>query len=271
MSAFWRIARLSVVLAWAIGRLMASVAVIVLNYKTPELTIDCLRSLQIQVSDRAGRHVIVIDNASGDGSAEKIEAEIAKNSWDAWVRLIQSSVNGGFAAGNNLGIHSENADRYLLLNSDTIVRPGAIDKLMETMDQDSDIGLVVPRLIGTDGSRQVSCFRYKSPISEMLAAARTGPIDRVFSRYRVPLPNAEPSMNVDWASFACILIRKAVFEDIGHLDDGFFMYFEDIDYCRRARKAGWKIRICPEAQVVHLHGQSSSLQADKAARKLLSP
>ena len=120
-------------------------SVIIVNYRTPQLVLDCLHSLQTEI-DAEQEVVVVVDNASEDGSLEKIAAAITANRWQQWVKLLASSVNGGFSAGNNLGIKAFPADCYLLLNSDTIVRPGAIRSLLSATHAHQNAGLVSPRL-----------------------------------------------------------------------------------------------------------------------------
>lgn len=240
--------------------------IIIVNYRTPKLVIDCLASLAKEV--KVGEHlVIVVDNASGDDSIAEIKRAISENNWGDFVRVVASSVNGGFSAGNNLGIKSCSADAYLLLNSDTIVRPGAISTLLQVMADNPEAGLISPRLEWLDGTPQISCFRYRSPASELIRAAATSFVTKPLKKYDVPIPvSLEPS-KPDWTSFACVLIRHEVIEQIGLMDEGYFMYFDDIDYCRKARNAGWEILHIPQARVVHLRGGSSSVKADVAARK----
>ena len=237
----------------------------IINYRTPKLTIDCLASLKNEI-DEGKDIVLVVDNASGDDSIEQIEQAIVKNQW-SFVRVIPSSINGGFSAGNNIGIKAVKADAYLLLNSDTVVRPGAIKSLLEAMESHPEAGLIGPRLEWSDETPQISCFRYRSPISELINAAGSGPVTKLLKKYDVPLPVSDKPIKPQWTSFACVLIRHEVVEQIGLMDEGYFMYFDDIDYCRKARNAGWEILHVPEARVVHLRGGSSSVKADLAARR----
>ena len=234
-------------------------AVIVLNYKTPGLVVDCLESLDGQIDARS-QEVVVVDNCSGDDSVEQIEAAIEAQGWSGWVRVVASPVNGGFAAGNNVGIKASDAKRYMLLNSDTIVRDDAIAELMRTMDEMPEVSMVSPRLEWMDGEYQVSTFRYRTPITEMMYASRLGLIGRCFPKHVVARPMDEFTAGIDWASFACILIRAEVFESIGLLDEDYFMYFEDMALCRKATKAGFTIAYQPEAKVVHLRGGSSPVK-----------
>jgi hypothetical protein len=241
-------------------------AIIIVNYRTPKLVIDCLASVQSEIE--VGRDAVaIVDNASADDSLEQIEGAIAENGWSQWVKVIASPVNGGFSSGNNLGIAALAADAYLLLNSDTIVRPGAIAKLLAAKDDHPEAGIISPRLEWLDGTPQISCFRYHSPVSELIDAAATGPITKLLEHYEVALPVADTPIEPEWTSFACVLIRREVIERVGLMDEGYFMFFDDTDYCRRVRNAGWKILHYPDARIVHLRGGSSPVKSAIAARK----
>jgi GT2 family glycosyltransferase len=248
------------------NRGISTVAAIILNYRTPELTIGCLESL---LPEREGGgptlRAVVVDNASGDGSDDRIESAIRDRGWESWTRLVRSSENRGFSAGNNLGIATESADAYLLLNSDTIVRPGAVRELCSAYRNRPGIGMISPRLEWPDGTSQRSCFRELTPLTELVNAAATGPISKLFPSGVIAMPVSDIPLEPAWTSFACILIRAEVFKRIGPMDETFFMYFEDVDFCRRARLAGIGILHWPDARVVHLRGQSGSVKSDAAA------
>jgi GT2 family glycosyltransferase len=239
--------------------------IIILNYKTPELVVDCLDSLKDQIEP--GISVIVVDNASNDGSVERIEEAIASNGWGGWARVLCSPVNGGFAAGNNLGIRAIDADAYILLNSDTIVLPNTVRELLNAMDLWPNAGLIGPGCVSPDGSKDMSTFHFIRPLTVFVRSASTGPISRLLRRYDTPFWTTDAPAEPDWVGFACVLIRREVIEQIGLLDDGFFMYFEDVDYCRRARDAGWTILYWPKGKIVHLLGGSSQFASGKALQK----
>jgi len=241
--------------------------VIILNYRRAQLTIDCLRTLAAEVDGQADRCAVVIDNASGDGSADLIDAAIKQLGWDRWARFVRSPVNTGFAGGNNIGFSAVQAEFYLLLNSDTHMLPGSVGELLQSIESQPEVGAIGPRLQGPEGDAQCSCFRFRSPISEMLEAAGTGPLDRMFRRWVVPMGVYDRPMEPQWLSFACIMIRRAAIDKIGLMDDRYFMYFEDIDYSRQIRKAGWRILHWPAAKVVHLRGGSSSVKSAMKARQ----
>jgi N-acetylglucosaminyl-diphospho-decaprenol L-rhamnosyltransferase len=240
--------------------------VTIINYRAPKLVFDCLETLKTEL-DPSKDIAVIVDNDSGDGSADAIEHGLSERGWNAWTMLVRSPKNGGFSWGNNVGIKSCEADFHLLLNSDTLVRPGAIGLLLRAMESDARTGLAGPRLEWPDGEGQISAFRYPSPITEFLNAAATGPIDSMLGRYRVATPLTDAPAHAEWVSFACVLIRREVIEQIGPMDEGYFMYSEDIDYCRTASKSGWKSMYWPDAHVVHLRGGSGPVKALTAARK----
>ncbi len=249
---------------------MMQLAIVILNYRTPQLVIDCLVSLQSEVE--IGHHtVIVVDNNSGDNSVSLINQAITTHHWQDWATVLASPVNGGFSAGNNLGIKAIEAEAYLLLNSDTIVRPGAIESLITALKTHPEAGIISPRLEWPDTTPQISCFRYHSPLSELIDAAATGPVTQLLKPFDVPIPVSDTPIEPQWTSFACVLIRREVMDQIGLMDEGYFMYFDDVDYCRRTREAGWKILYWPKARVVHLRGGSGSVKSDIASRRRPKP
>jgi len=153
------------------------------------------------------------------------------------------------------------------LNSDTLVRPGAIKTLLDTATKFPEAGLISPRLEWPDGNGQESCFRFHSPLAEMSYASQTGLIDRFLANYRVALPVQTKIAWPEWTSFACVLIKDEVFRQIGLLDEEYFMYYEDVEFCYRASKAGWSIVHNPEARVVHLRGGSSPVKKQTIMKK----
>lgn len=243
-------------------------AIIIINYRTPQLVIDCLKSIQPEIDDN-NFYVVIVDNKSDDNSVSVILDAIKKNAWGEWTKFVRSSVNGGFSSGNNIGIKAVQSEYYLLLNSDTLIRKGAIKQLLKTADEIENIGLITPRLEWPDSKSQVSCFNYRSPISEFISISNTGVITKLFSKYNVPIPATDEISYPSWSSFACVLIRKEVFDDVGLMDEGYFMYFEDAEFCHRASNAGWKIVNDPSAKVVHLRGGSSSVKKNTALNKRL--
>ncbi len=246
---------------------MKRLAVVILNYRTPEMTIECLRTLAGEIAPHADRCAVVVDQNSGDGSVDEIARAIEGNRWEGWLTLVRSPDNLGFAGGNNLGMRSVQAKNYVLFNSDARTTPGSISAMLGSMDAHPEVSAVSPRLQDPDGTPQISCFRYRSPITEFLDAAGTGVLDRLFASRLVPMGVFDQPMQPQWASFACIMLRREVIERVGYMDDRYFMYFEDIDYARRMNKADLRVLHWPAARVVHLRGGSSSVKSAMKARR----
>ncbi len=248
------------------------VLVVIVCYRATQLTIDCLRSLEGEVAGAAGLKVGVCENGTGGSSAAELRAKIESEGWSGWAYVKEIHPNRGFTGGNNAILDDamrweRRPSYFLLLNSDTIVRRGAIAAMRRAMDQRPDVGIVGPRLDGDDGAPLVSNFRFISPASEFIRGARTGLVTRLLRRFEVPVRVFERPIEPPWTSFACALIRRAVCEQIGVLDEGYYLYFDDVDFCRRARRAGWQIQYCPEAHVTHLVGQSNPVESLAAEHK----
>lgn len=243
-------------------------AIVIVNYKTADLVTQCINSLLDQIDSERFR-VIVVDNCSPDESATIIQNWITAHNVGKLVHLIVAQANAGFSAGNNIGIRAVVADWYLLLNSDTYVRPEAISTLIKAACRHREAGLISPRLEWPDATPQDSCFRYLSPITEFISAAQTGPVTALLKRFDIPWPMHGSIVRPNWTSFAGVLIRGEVLRGVGLMDEGFFMYFEDVEFCHRAWKAGWQIVHEAKARVVHLRGGSSPVKRQVLERKRL--
>ncbi len=245
-----------------------TVTISIINYRTPDLTLACLRSVLDDMDGVAGQ-VVIVDNASGDGSAERIAAWIDAQPEDLPVRLVRSPTNSGFSGGHNQGMAAAPADYYLVLNSDAVLRPGFLSAILAAAEAHPDAGLIAPRIETDDGEAQVSCFRFHSPWSELIRGAASGPLTRLLRRHVVALdPPADPG-DIEWASFACILLRDRMVRAIGPMDEGYFLYFEDAEYCLRAARAGWRVQQAPQAVMVHFRGGSGPVKALAQVRKRL--
>lgn len=244
----------------------AYLCIVIVNYRTPGLVLDCLRTT-IDQAESIDAQIVVVDNASHDDSVERIQAWIQQNQCSNLVKLIPSGINGGFSAGNNLGIQAVDAEYYLLANSDSLLRDGVLTDMLTAMEAHPDAGLLSPRLEWPNGDSQESCFRYHTPISQFIDSCGTGFFLRFLGRYEVAHRISPELTRPDWTSFAFVLIRKEVFDRIGLLDEKYFMYFEDVEFCYRAKAAGWEIVNVPQAKAVHLRGGSSPVKSNMAARK----
>lgn len=252
-----------------------SLGVVIVNYRTAALTVDCLRSLAPELSGLDAARAIVVDNASGDGSAERIAAAIrADPVLSATVSIIAHHENRGFSAGNNVGIRALLASDtppawILLLNPDTTVRPGALRKLLECAARHPRAGIVGAQLETVDGAAQRSAFGFPSIWSEFERAAhvrvREG-VRSLLSRGSGAAAVAPRARRVGWVSGASLLVRSAVLEDVGSLDEGFFLYYEEVDLCLRAARRGWETWSEPASRIVHLEAQSTQVSFSDAQR-----
>lgn len=248
--------------------------VVIVNYRTPGLTIDTLHSLVSEVQAIPGTRVVVTDNASGDDSVEKISSAIETQGWSDWVSFMPLERNGGFAYGNNAAIRpvmqSNNPPPYfLLLNPDTIVRPKGLQELVNFMDKNPEVGIAGSRLEDPDGTPQHSAFRFHSVFSELDYGLRLGPVSKLLQKWWVAPPISDQNCQTDWVAGASMIVRREVFEAAGLMDEAYFMYYEEMDFCLQANKAGWSCWYVPESRVVHLVGQSSGVTDSKRAPRRL--
>ena len=224
-------------------------SIVIVNFNGRGHLEACLESLSVHPPD-VSTEVVVVDNASTDDSAS-IVARFPG------VRLIQLPANVGFSAGNNTGIRATAGELVLLLNNDTIVPPGALDRLVQRLMGDSSAAVAGPRLIDGDGVAELSFGPMISPFGELRQKLVTGLHARRFGPASNWVERATRREHyVDWVSGACLLVRRAAAEAVGLLDERFFLYTEDVDFCASIRARGWKVLFTPAAEIVHLRGRS---------------
>ncbi len=248
--------------------------VVIVNYRVGALVVDCLRSLlhEVDCSPKAV-DVVVVDNLSGDDSVALIGDAIREHGWGSWARLIEAPVNGGFAYGNNLAIRDARArgqayDFYWLLNPDTVARSGALTKLLSFIAERPQVGIVGSGVEEDDsGELWPFVFRFPNVLSEFESSVSFGPITRLLSKYAVLRPAEDDSMQVDWLSGCSFLVRDQVFQSIGLLDENYFLYYEETDFCRRAERAGWQCWYVPASRVRHMAGRSTGVSGDGAMQR----
>ena len=239
-------------------------AIVIVNFRTPELVADCLESLMVPGTTPDSTRIVVVDGGSGDHSVDYLTTAIDRNSWRDRVDFLPLDVNGGFAYANNRGIeHATKMHgrfRYvLLLNPDTVARPGSITQLFDFMKQHPSAGIAGSRLEDPDGTPQACAFHFPSIASEFEGEARLGPVSRLLHRWRVVPDLPDNPSQIDWVSGASMMVRADVLDDIGVMDEHFFLYYEEVDWCLRAARAGWSCWHVPQSRVVHLVGQSTGV------------
>lgn len=233
----------------------------IVHYDTSDHLRSCLESLHADPVARLGQ-ILVVDNASPDRTVEQIATEFPE------VRFRFSGRNRGFATACNEGLRLTEASYCLLLNPDTTVDASVCKALLDCITERADAGIVVPRMLNMDGTLQHSCRRFPTLLAVLLRGTRldgliAGPVNEYLMR---DWDHAE-RRQVDWSIGACMLLRRKAVEDVGLLDEGFFMYYEDTDLCRRLADVGWKVYYEPTATVKHEHRrQSASLVPRRATR-----
>lgn len=250
------------------------VTVVIVTYRVAELTIASLRSLE---SERAtpglNLQVVVVDNASGD--APQVSAAIEQNQWSSWVSLLTAPRNGGFAYGCNLGMKhacDARAPDYLhLLNPDTLVRKGAVAELVCFLEEHERAGVVGSLLEDVEGTEMPFAFRFPTILSEIETGLQLGFVTRLLSRWVVRRRMGTSSEQVDWVSGASMMIRRSLLDDIGGFDERYFLYFEETDFSRRAKQAGFSTWFVPASRVMHIAGTSTRLIHGKAETRRLPP
>jgi GT2 family glycosyltransferase len=250
------------------------VLVVIVNYRTGRLVSECLASLEPEIAGMPGSRVVVVDNDSPDDSAEVIAACIASNGWNDWARLERAGVNGGFAFGNNLAVRaamsqSPAPDYYWLLNPDTLVRPGALIKLVQFLAQHPDVGIAGSALESDDGSWWPFAFRFPTLWSEIDGGLRLGVVTRLLKRYTTTRAMTDQPERVDWLPGASMMVRKEVFQAVGLMDEEYFLYFEETDFFIKAFRAGWPCWYVPDSRVMHISGQSTGVTGQKAELRRL--
>lgn len=238
------------------------IAIVIVTYKSAQLAIEALRS--VYAERRLTRHrirAIVVDNASGDSIA--LAAAVQSNCWSPWVTLVAAPRNGGFAYGNNLGMaraYAEGRPDYVyLLNPDAQVRPGAIDALVRFMQTHPGVGIAGSSFENLDGSEWPIAFRFPGLFGELSNGLSFGPVTRLLGRWVVAKHMTQVSQPTDWICGASMLIRAEVLAAIGGMDENYFLYFEETDFCRRAHRAGFATWYVPESRVMHIAGQSTQV------------
>jgi len=238
---------------------MPRLSIVIVTYNSTGHIDECLRSL-VEHRPLVDHDIVVVDNASTDRTAAAIRAR-----WNG-VRVIDAGANLGFARANNLGIQQTFGELILLLNPDTSVPAGAIDSLVAALDARPDAAIAGPRLVNADGRAELSFGRMMSPLAELRqkvlvrGSGRSGFI----ATYVESITRRE--REVDWVSGACLLVRRADAEAVGLMDERYFMYAEDVDFCAAVRARGRHVLFSPAAEVIHLRGQSRATASDAAER-----
>ncbi|NJC33719.1 hypothetical protein GGR88_001193 [Sphingomonas jejuensis] len=249
----------------------ARIAVVTVNYRTPDLALDCARALIAERELLPNLSLVLVDGGSGDGSADRIADGLADPAFSGWAEAMPLPINGGYGWANNQAILAllqapEPPEFIYLLNPDAVIEPGAIARLIPHMRTQPRAAAVGSQIIDPDGSRAGSHFRFPTPRRELVRGARTGLVDKLLGTSGGGMPPADDLVECDWATGACVLLRSDALRDAGIFDDGFFLYFEEIELMWRMRAKGWTILHDPRSRVMHLGGASTGVTNEVARR-----
>ena len=238
---------------------------VILNYRTPELTLRAAAAALVDIAALGGE-IVIVDNGSGDGSYEALRDAARDRGWigSGRVRVVQAGQNGGFGAGMNFGMRCGMADGgrpdfIHLLNSDAFPEPGAIRALVDYLRATPQAGMVGSFIHGLDGRPHHTAFRFPSIPGEFETGARTGPITRALARWVVAPAIPQAPTRVDWTAGASLMLRQRMLDRIGGFDEGYFLYFEETDLCLRAARAGWQTHYLPQSRVAHVGSASTGM------------
>jgi GT2 family glycosyltransferase/lipopolysaccharide/colanic/teichoic acid biosynthesis glycosyltransferase len=232
----------------------AKFAIVIISYNTRKLIRRCLESLRA-FAPRCAMEVLVVDNASYDGSVEMLAQEFP------WVWVLPNRRNLGYAAAVNQGLEATRGEYVLILNPDIVVRDGSLDQLVDFLDRTPDCGIAAAKLLNTDGTLQHSCRSFYTPRTLLM---RRTPLGKLFPnspiiRHHLMLDYDHTTPRaVDWVIGACMLVRRSAAEAVGGMDERFFLYFEDVDWCFRMSRQGWKVWYLPQSEMVHEHRRDSA-------------
>jgi N-acetylglucosaminyl-diphospho-decaprenol L-rhamnosyltransferase len=250
----------------------ASVAVIIVNYGTAELTKACLARLEHQRTTLPTMKVVVVDGGSADGSADKLQNAANSDDYREWVTFLPLPINGGFGWANNQAIslllQSEDPPEFIhLLNPDSEIENGAVLSLLSYLTEHQGVGAVGSQLLELDGSLTGSAFSFPSIRGEFSRGARTGFFDVLFKVPPISVASTEPR-EVDWATGASVMFRAEALKQVGLFDEGFFLYHEEIELMWRLRRAGWSIAFEPRSRVRHVGGASTGVHSRRTEARV---
>lgn len=228
--------------------------VVIVNYRTLDLTLQCVASLLEHAITSADR-IIVVDNASPDGSGERLQETLP-----AGVQVVLSKVNGGFGAGVNIGIAALTTELVLVLNPDTYFLRNNMHLVRQIFESQPRVGVAGLKLINTDGSLQYSARRFYS-LSDIVARrtvlGRLRPMRKLIGSHLLQQQWLEESFEADWVMGTGFVVRRSAFEQVGRMDEGYFLYFEEVDLCARMWVNGWRVVAIPQVELVHEHQRHS--------------
>ena len=242
-----------------------NLAIIIVNYRTADYVIRCVDALVAEREMAGPFEVIVVDGGSGDGSADKLSAHFAGAAWRDWVSVLPLDLNGGFGWANNQAMlrllqRPQPPEFIHLLNPDTVVEPGAIAALLTVIRAQPRVGAVCSQLLEPDGTRAGSAFRFPSAGREFMRGCGVGKIGKLLGIAPMLVERSDPGP-ADWLTGASVLFRSHALRETGLFDDGFFLYFEEVELMHRMGRKGWGMWFVPASRVTHIAGAATGVSS----------
>lgn len=236
------------------------VAIIIVNYRATDMVLNCLRSVAGEIEAAPGSYAVIMDSAPINNSTRRINDEVHRNGWEKWATVIEQKENRGYSYSNNRAIeyakHINPSVRYFwLVNPDTVIEAGAMQALVDHLESTENAGIAGSGLNDLHGVSQRSAHRFHSPMGELFEVGFAPPVfKRFFYRYLTSPMFHNSTYQCDWVSGASLMINRTAYDDLGGLDEGYFLYFEDVDLCWRAKKKKWSVWYVHKAKVLHIEG-----------------
>jgi len=243
---------------------MLKIAIIIVNYRTAKLACKCIDSIVKNKSNKYETSIFIVDNDSNDDSGEILSKKVDTTKGQVNLEFIPSSINGGYAYGNNLAIkhinkHAIKFDYFWLLNPDTEIKLGADEALIAMFHNNNNIGICGSQLQDANGMTQASAFRFPGVVSESLNALKLGFLDKLFVRHKGVYEISSIPVRVDWVAGASMMIKASVLEKAPEMDEKFFLYYEEVDYCLKVKNNAWECWYVPGSKVIHYVGAATGI------------
>ena len=242
-------------------------SIIIVNYNTKDFLLPCVKGI-IENTHNLDYEIIIVDNASTDNSAQYVKRNLMERF--SQIRLIEAGDNIGFSAGNNLGIKSAKGKYMLIINSDILIWDNALERMVQFMDLHPKAAIAGPRLLHPDSSLQLFCYRFPNPqvlLYRRTPLARLKFAKRAISKYLMRDWDHKDNRKVDWVQGSCMIVRKFAVDQVGLMDEQYFMFMEDTDWCRRFWQKQWEVWYIADVEIVHYHARAS---ADKFYKTLFN-
>jgi len=233
-------------------------SIIILNYNSKDYLLPCIKGITEHTADLE-YEIIVVDNASTDSSINYIERKILPRF--SQVKLVKAKTNGGYAAGNNLGIKASSGHYLVIMNPDIVIWDNSLKQMVDFMDAKRAVGIAGPRLLSPDGSLQYACYSWPTPqvlLYRRTVLGRFGFAERAIDKFLLKDWDHLDSRPVDWLQGSCVIVRREALLQVGLMDERYFLYAEDMDWCRRFWQQGWEVWYLAPIELIHYHQRASA-------------